>query len=101
MNLNHTQACPYCDKFKVERQRRTQDDGHYYYINKTYGCTIYEDTSWINRRGGCPMFPYRAVPKSRGEYVDGVIISGKRVGQQHQKRHDRKYENRKSKRKYR
>lgn len=91
MNLNHLQACGHCPKYD-------HGDG----TTKTHtGCSIYADVTWVNRIGGCPVFPYRAVPKSRGEYVDGVIISGKRVGQQHQKRLDRKYENRKSKRKYR
>jgi hypothetical protein len=38
------------------------------------------------------MFPYREIPRSRGEYVNGVIVSGKnRPGQQKQKKDDRKY----------
>ena len=91
---DHTQACPYCDKFKVERQRRTQDDGHYYYINKTYGCTIYEDTSWVNRMGGCPFFPMR-------DMTGAPSLRKERAGQQKQKHQDRTYHSKNDgKRKY-
>ena len=80
----HLQACPYCDK---------HIDG---------GCTIFTDVSWVERLGGCPAFPYREVPRSRGEYMDGKIISGnQRPGQQKQKHDDRKYHSKNDgKRKY-
>lgn len=61
MELNHLEACPYCPKFSGR-------------------CTIYEDTSWVNRRGGCSMLPERDMPQSYG-----------RVGQQKQKHQDRSY----------
>ncbi|MHA2068769.1 MAG: hypothetical protein ACXABY_30765, partial [Candidatus Thorarchaeota archaeon] len=67
------------------------------------GCGIYGggDLSWINRRGGCPHFPYRQIPRSRGEYLDGEIVSGGRVGQQKQSVNDRKYHSKNDgKRKY-
>jgi hypothetical protein len=51
---------------------------------------------------GCPVFPYRDLPKQGNmEYVDGKIVAGvHRPGQQKQKRDDRKYENRKVRRKF-
>jgi hypothetical protein len=83
--FDHLQACPHCPHYITDQDR----------------CHIYNDTSWINRRGGCPTFPFREVPKQRGEYVNGKIVSGtQRPGQQKQRKPDRKYENRKSKAKY-
>jgi hypothetical protein len=81
-NLNHLMACTHCPKYSE-------------------GCTIYNDTSWVNRIGGCPSFPFREIPRVAGEYVDGKIVSGNmRPGQQKQKKADRSYDNKKSKRKY-
>lgn len=84
--MDHLQACPHCPKFIQ--------------FGISVGCSMYKDVSWVNRRGGCPGYPFRSVPKLRGEYVDGVIMKTGRVGQQHQKRHDRKYDNRKVSRKF-
>jgi hypothetical protein len=82
--MDHLRACPHCPKYK--------DPG---------GCHIYGDITWVNRRGGCPGFPYREIPRSRGEYVNGEIVSGsQRPGQQKQKVNDKTYNNAKSKRKY-
>lgn len=62
--LDHLQACTHCPK----------DGGGY------SECTIYTDTSWVNRIGGCAMLPERDMPISHG-----------RVGQQKQKHQDRSY----------
>ncbi len=79
--MNHEMACPYCPKY----------DG---------GCTIYRDISWVNRRGGCPSFPFRELTRLM-EYVDGEIVTGKnRPGQQKQKKADRKYDSTRARRKY-
>jgi hypothetical protein len=82
--MNHLQACGYCDKYV---------DG---------GCSVFTEVDWVDRRGGCGMFPYREIPRSRGEYVSGRIVSGKnRPGQQKQKKDDRKYHSKNDgKRKY-
>jgi hypothetical protein len=85
--MDHLQACPHCP--------------HFVQFGISIGCSKYKDTSWVNRRGGCPGFPYREIPRNRGEYVDGQIVAGKqRPGQQKQKVADRKYDNRKANRKY-
>ena len=65
--MNHLQACPYCPKYSEKFLAA--------------GCTVYNDLSWVNERGGCPMFPLRDLP----EAVKG------RVGQQKQKHSDRPY----------
>lgn len=79
--MNHLLACGHCPKYDN-------------------GCTIYRDISWVNRRGGCPSYPYRDLFRGM-EYLDGAIVTGKaRPGQQKQKKNDRKYENKKSSRKY-
>ena len=71
--MNHLQACPHCKDFSDT------------------GCTVYPDTSWVNRRGGCPNFPLRDLPETMK----------KRVGQQKQKFEDRKYHSKNDgKRKY-
>jgi hypothetical protein len=64
--MSHLQACGFCSKYV---------DG---------GCTIYTDTDWVDRRGGCGMFPHRDFP---------ATTTSKRAGQQKQsrKRDDRKY----------
>jgi hypothetical protein len=80
--MDHLEACGYCPK------------------DSEAGCGIYPDTSWVNRRGGCPHFSYRQIPRSRGEYLDGKIVSGGRVGQQKQSVNDRSYNNSKSRRKF-
>jgi len=86
--MDHLQACPHCPNFAT--------------FGIAIGCSIYKNTSWINRRGGCPAFPFRDIPRSRGEYVDGKIVSGnRRPGQQKQKTDDRKYHSKNDgKRKY-
>jgi hypothetical protein len=68
-HLNHKAACSYCHKFA-----RNDIDGE-------IGCTIYDDTTWVNRRGGCPNFPLRDLPEAMK----------KRVGQQKQKHSDPSY----------
>lgn len=67
--LNHLQACEHCDR------------------HEDSGCTVYTDTSWVNRQGGCPMFPSRELPKG-WSYQGNKVISpeNKRVGQQRGKR---------------
>jgi hypothetical protein len=80
--MDHLQACGYCDKFV---------DG---------GCSIFVETDWVNRMGGCGMFPYRDL--SHGHtYVDGKVYGPGRTGQQKQKHEDRKYHSKNDgKRKY-
>lgn len=51
VGLNHTQVCPYCDKY-----------AHNWLAP---GCSIYKDTSWVDRRGGCPYFPHRDTPHKK------------------------------------
>lgn len=84
--MNHLQACVYCPKWTKE------------------GCTVYPERYLFDRvqLHGCPVYPYRDIPRSRGEYVDGVIVSGsQRPGQQKQKNQDRKYHSKNDgKRKY-
>lgn len=82
--MDHTQACPHCPKYDEYAES---------------GCSVYQNMRLV-KAIGCPMFPFRPLPKSRGEYVDGEIARSGRVGQQHQKKTDRKYDNRKVKRKY-
>jgi hypothetical protein len=78
--LDHLQACPHCPNFEVLTQKGMT----------FYECRIYADTSWVNRIGGCPAFPYRELPTYLS-YVDGRIIGRGRIGQQKQKHNDRKY----------
>jgi hypothetical protein len=62
--MNHLEACGHCPK------------------ETWYGtCVTYPDRSWVNRRGGCGMFPERDLPEAMK----------KRVGQQKQKHSDRSY----------
>lgn len=71
--MDHLQACQVCKFF-----------------NEDWTCSVYRDTDWVNRRGGCPMLSYREVPRAYGVYVDGVIVKGnQRPGQQKQKKADR------------
>jgi hypothetical protein len=67
--MKHLEACGHCP-------------------NETwYGtCVKYFDRSWVNRRGGCGMFPLRDLP-------EGIK---KRVGQQKQKHYDRSYSSKNS-----
>jgi hypothetical protein len=75
---NHLQACPYCPKYRVGRD----------------GCTVYADTSWVNRRGGCPEYPGRDLTGLHG-------LHKVRAGQQKQKHEDKKYRSKNDgKRKY-
>jgi hypothetical protein len=61
--MDHLAACGHCPK------------------ETWYGtCLLYLDRSWVNRIGGCGMFPERDMPESH-----------KRVGQQKQKHYDRPY----------
>jgi hypothetical protein len=69
--MRHTDACGHCPKYED-------------------GCTVYENTEWVNRIGGCGHYPYRDLPTYLS-YVDGVIVGRGRVGQQKQKYEDRKY----------
>jgi hypothetical protein len=64
--MNHLEACGHCPKYSEALLAG--------------GCTAYDDTSWVNRRGGCGSFPERDLPESH-----------KRVGQQKQKHSDRSY----------
>lgn len=77
--MDHLQACPYCPKYIA-----------YHHLGV---CSVYADTSWVNRRGGCPLFPQRDMTGSN-------LQAKKRVGQQKQKFSDRSYNNSKSRRKY-
>ncbi len=71
--MNHIEACGHCSK------------------ETWYGtCVLYFDRSWVNRRGGCGMFPYRELPTSMS-YVDGKIVGRGRQGQQKQAHKDRDY----------
>lgn len=95
--MNHLQACEYCPNYGVIDE--VECDGEVY---KTYGCTIYSNAilEWVNRRGGCPSFPFRDLPRHM-EYLDGNIVTGnKRPGQQKQVKSDRKYDNNKVKRRH-
>lgn len=65
--LDHLQACPYCPKYNAALRPP---------------CSIHNDISWVNRHGGCGMFP------DRGESDLNVK---KRAGQQKQKHQDRSY----------
>ena len=69
--MDHLQACPYCPRYGEE----------------IHGCMIYsnENLDWVNRRGGCPGFPFRDLPQGM-TYADGKIMARGRVGQQKQKR---------------
>jgi hypothetical protein len=96
--MDHLQACSHCDKYGIIEE--VACDGE---VHDVPGCTIYSNATldWVNRRGGCPHFPYRQIPRSRGEYLDGEIVSGGRVGQQKQSVNDRKYHSKNDgKRKY-
>jgi hypothetical protein len=82
---DHLQACPHCDKFVQH--------------GIAVGCSAYRDTSWVNRRGGCPHFPYRELPARSGlSYIDGKIVGRGRVGQQKQAHQDRSYSGKNSRR---
>jgi hypothetical protein len=70
--MDHLEACGHCPKY-LERV----DDG-------TFKCTVYDDTEWVNRLGGCPSFPLRDLPETLGGMQ-------RRVGQQKQKHSDRSY----------
>lgn len=73
--MDHEQACPYCPKYSEQG-----------------GCELYTDTSWVNRHGGCGLFPYRELPARSGlSYLDGKIMGKGRVGQQKQAHKDRSY----------
>ncbi len=72
--MDHLEACGHCPKYGDIVVRVFVDTVH-------KGCTAYTDTSWVNRRGGCPMFPLRDIPETMK----------KRVGQQKQKHQDRSY----------
>jgi len=61
--IDHLQACGHCPKYDGEK------------------CLVYYRLDWVNRRGGCPMFPHRDLPEGRR----------KRMGQQKQKHQDRAY----------
>ena len=74
--MNHLQACPECPKYSEDFLAG--------------GCTIYDDVSWVNRRGGCGMFPSRELLPGMS-YLDGKITRKGRSGQQKQKHEDRKY----------
>jgi hypothetical protein len=80
--LNHLEACYLCPKYVTLRMGAR--------VSMT-GCSAYGDTSWVNRRGGCGMFPERDMPPAFA-----------RMGQQKQKHKDRKYEGKNDRRgKYR
>ncbi len=66
--MDHLQACGHCSKYLTYKVMEGV-------------CSTYMDTSWVNRRGGCPMFPLRDLPEA----------IKKRVGQQKQKHQDRAY----------
>jgi len=71
--MNHLEACGHCPK------------------ETWYGtCVLFFDRSWVNRRGGCGMFPYRELPQGMS-YIDGKIAGRGRIGQQKQAHSDRKY----------
>jgi len=77
--LDHLQACGYCPHIIPDFKESVNT-----------ACTKYTDLSWVNRRGGCPMFPERELPVGRG-----------RVGQQKQKHQDKSYHSKNDgKRKY-
>lgn len=83
---DHTQACPYCPKYDEHAES---------------GCSVYQSMRLV-KAVGCPLFPFREIPRLRGEYVDSKIVAGSsRPGQQKQKKVDRTYNNARSKRKYR
>lgn len=67
---DHIQACEYCPKYNQE----------------TGECPVYSDLSWINRRGGCPMYPYRKLPTGMSYNHKGEIVGVGRIGQQKQKK---------------
>ena len=67
--MDHLEACGHCPKYQAW--------GHRGIVS----CTVYTDVSWVNRRGGCGMFPHRDLPEAMR----------KRVGQQKQKHSDRSY----------
>jgi hypothetical protein len=66
-------------------------------------CTKFSNLSWVNRIGGCGMFPYRDLPAQSGlSYLDGKILGRGRIGQQKQKHNDKSYHSKNnSKSKYR
>ena len=74
--MDHMQACKYCAHHNEEPFK--------------LWCSIYTDVSWVNRRGGCPSFPYRDLPTSLS-YMDGKIVPIKKVGQQKQVHKDKTY----------
>ena len=85
--MDHLQACMYCPKSDMTC------DGEVH-------CTIYANRSWVNRVGGCGMFPFRELPPGLS-YIDGRIAGRGRIGQQKQKHEDRKYHSKNDgKRKY-
>jgi hypothetical protein len=80
MELNHLEACPYCPKYKQWTSRETEYKE----------CSIYIDRTWVNRRGGCGMYPSVELPDGF-TYFDGKIVRKGRTGQQKQAHRDRSY----------
>jgi hypothetical protein len=68
--LDHLMACTHCPKFSQ--------------FGIAIGCMVYKDVSWVNRRGGCPMFPER-------DMTGSPSLRKQRAGQQKQKHQDRTY----------
>jgi hypothetical protein len=66
--MNHEQACGHCPKY-IRKD-----------LEGEMKCSIYTDTTWVNRVGGCAMLPERDMPVKMG-----------RVGQQKQKHNDKSY----------
>jgi hypothetical protein len=78
--MDHLQACGHCPYIIPD-----------FVESVNTACTVYTDLSWVNRRGGCPMFPERDLPEAMK----------KRVGQQKQKHNDKSYHSKNDgKRKY-
>ncbi len=73
--LDHLQACPYCPKYNGALRPP---------------CSIYNDISWVNRIGGCGMYPSVELPSGLS-YYDGKITRKGRSGQQKQAHRDRSY----------
>jgi hypothetical protein len=79
--LDHLIACTHCPKYLD-------------YGAGIWDCSVYTDLSWVNRRGGCPMFPER-------DMTGSPSLRKIRAGQQKQKHEDRKYHSKNDgKRKY-
>jgi len=76
--MDHLQACPYCHKYDAQMDH----------------CTVFNYTGWVNRRGGCGLFPERDMTGSPSQRKQ-------RAGQQKQKHQDRSYHSKNDgKRKY-